>query len=171
MPIAQFLFTETTPAAAGTAASSQAVQNAANYLAAGIAGPVDDYDSIDIIATFGGKTAAGASTGGTVDLYVQGSPDGGKTWVDAVHFTQAVANAAASTFKTTLSMLTQPASAAPVAVGLGLSPALAQSTAVQGVSFDRLRLVMVAGSGTTGGAPVSVIVAVHRVRIREIGGS
>ncbi len=168
--IASFTFAETSPTAAGGAASSQAVTSAGSIYGAGVAAPLDDYESIDIVATFGGKTAAGASTAGTVDLYLQVSPDAGKTWVDAVHFAQAAANSAAVTARCTLSGRPQVLSDSPVVVGTGNAPALAVNTIVQGRGFDRLRLWMVAGSGTTGGAPVSVIVTGHRHRIRELGG-
>lgn len=167
--IANFKFAETSPGAAGTAVSSQSVANSGNNFPAGVCGPLDDFDSIDIIATFGGKTAAGASTGGTLDVSIQISPDVGADWIEVVHFTQAAANAATLTYKTTLSMLTQPASAAPVSVGTGLTSVLSAGTAVQGVGFDRMRLLMTAGSGTTGGAPVTVIIVGHRVRLREVG--
>jgi hypothetical protein len=152
----QFIFAETSPSAPGTAASSQYVQSAASYLAAGIAGPLDESFGIQITAVLKG------ATGGTLDVYIQTSPNDGVTWVDAVHFPQLAAGAASVLYVATLSAISQPASASPVVVGAGLSPALAANTVVQGLGFNRLRLLFVAGSGTTAGAPISAYVIPQR---------
>lgn len=154
--IEQFIFQETSPAVPGTIASSQPVQSAASYLATGIAGPLDDSCGIQITAVIG------SPTGGTLDLYVQTSPDDGAHWFDAVHFAQSAAAASAANYVATVSSISQPATAAPVAVGSGLTPALAAATVVQGLGFNRMRLVMVAGSGTTKGTAVTVYVVPQR---------
>jgi len=156
--IAQFVFSETSPAAAGTAPSSAPVANAANYLPPGEAGPLDDFDSIGVTAELIG------ATGGTLDVYVQTSPDQGATWGDKVHFSQLLAGAAAVVYHVSLGANAPATSNAPIVVGEGLSPALAVATVVQGLAFDRMRLVMVAGSGTSAGAAVVVKVAGQRVR-------
>lgn len=152
----QFIFSETSPAAAGTAASSKPVSSAASYLAAGIAGPLDDALGIQITAVLVG------STGGTLDVYIQISPDDGGHWFDAVHFAQLAGGAAAVTYSTNISSISQPISAAPVVVGSALTPALAVATTVQGLGFNRMRLVMVAGTGTSAGAAVTVYVVPQR---------
>lgn len=144
-----FVFSETSPAAAGTAASSQPVQSSGNIYPAGVCAPLEDVDSIDIVAELIG------ATGGTLDVYLQaGLADG--TWVDVVHFTQLAGGAAAVAYKTNISSWAQPTSSAPVPVGLNLTPALGANLTVQGHGFDRLRLLMVAGSGTSAGAALKV---------------
>ncbi len=155
-----FIFQETSPSAPGTAASSKSVQNAGNLYAAGIAAPLDDGNGIDIVAMLVG------ATGGTLDVYIQeGLPDG--TWYDVVHFPQLAAAAAAITYKGNISMLPQPTSAAPTVVGTGLTPALAVNTIVQGTGFDRLRLLFVAGAGTSAGANVKVYATTQRPRLHD----
>lgn len=152
--ILQFVFSETSPAAAGTAASKNAVQSAASYLPAGVAGPVDDSFGIQITCV------AAAPVGGALNVYIQTSPNDGLTWFDQVNF--AFTSGVAATQVATLSAISQPASAAPVTVGGGLAPLLANSTVVQGMGFNRIRLVMVAGSGTSAGTSVTVYVVPQR---------
>jgi hypothetical protein len=112
---------------------------------------LENADSIDVIAILKG------ASNGVLDVYMQVSADAGNTWVDAIHWPQLAAGAGTTVYKATLSQLTQPASAAPVVVGTGTSPALAANTVVQGVGFDRARLLFVAGSGTSAGAAIKVI--------------
>lgn len=154
--LAHWQFNEVSPAAPGTAASSVAVANAGNFLPAGVAGPLDDYDAIDVVAELVG------ATGGTLDVYLQTSLDGGLNWFDSIHFTQLASGGAAVVYRTSITHLAQPTSAAPVAVGKNLSPALAAATAVQGGWGNRARLVMVAGSGTSVGAAIKVTIAGQR---------
>ena len=161
MPLGQFLFSETSPAAAGTAASSQAVANAASWCAAGVAGPLDDYDSIGIDADFIG------ATGGTLDIYLQQSPDQGLNWYDIVHWTQLAAGGPAIKYSSPMSQATT--TTTTVVVGKNLTPALSAGTVVNGAFSDRFRLVMVAGSGTSAGAPVIVRLSPQRSRLREAG--
>lgn len=154
--LSTFVFNETSPAAAGVAASSQPVGSGPNFFPPGVAGPLDNADGVDVLAELVG------AAGGTLDLYLQTSPDSGTTWVDAIHFPQLASGAGAIKYRATLSPHPQSTSDAPVAVGTGLSPALAVDTVVQGTGFDRCRLVTVAGAGTTAGAAVKVIVSVDR---------
>jgi hypothetical protein len=93
-------------------------------------------------------------TGGTLDVYVQISPDGGTTWVDYAHFAQLAAGAAQVFRLFTVSKAGQQTAIATV--GTGTSPALAASTVVGGDWGDRLRVVAVAGAGTTAGAAQTI---------------
>jgi hypothetical protein len=155
-----FVFNETSPSAPGTAASSKAVASAGNIYAAGIAAPLDDGTGIDVVAILQG------ATGGALNIYIQeGQADG--TWIDVCAFTQLAAAAAQIVYKTNISPVALGTSAPPTQVGMGLSPALTAPATVQGQGFDRLRLVMVAGSGTTAGAPVKVYVTTQRPRLHD----
>ena len=96
--IRTLVFQETSPASAITVASSQPVVGADFNVAAGVAGyGLDDYDSLDITASLVG------ATGGTLDVFVQGSPDEGANWFDCVHLTSLAAGAAAIIYRTTIS--------------------------------------------------------------------
>jgi hypothetical protein len=168
MILAQYIFNEISPAAASTnAASSNPVSGAINA-SAGVATSAElpNGDGLDIIASLVG------ATGGTLDVFIQGSPDGGTTWADVVHFAQLASGAAAIVYKTNISPVTQPASASPVAVGTGLhsgATGLAAATTVQGLGFDRLRLMMASGAGNTVGAAVKVFVTVAKAGSRPAG--
>jgi hypothetical protein len=109
------------------------------------------YESLNIAATIQG------ATGGTLDLYLQTSPDGGTTWVDYIHFAQLAAAAAQSTKVVTVSCGVQ--STGITAVGTGLTPSLAASTVVGGAFGDRMRLVAVSGAGTTVGAVQTILIS------------
>ncbi len=159
MSLATFVFLETSPSSATTLASSVAVQGADSRLPAGVAGPLDDYDAISIVAELIG------ATGGTLDVYLQTSGDMGITWIDYLHFPQLAAGAAAIRFASSSSNFSQ-ATAATV-VGKNLVPALAANTSINGAFTDRMRLVMVGGVGTTVGAAVKVTLCAQRARDRQ----
>ena len=154
---ANFVFSETSPSAGGTAASSQPVQGGDGR--AGIAWPLDDFESMDVVAELVGATSD------TLDVYLQTSPDEGNTWVDAIHWPQLSAGHAAVVYRNTLSLASTPT--APTVVGEGLSPALAANTVVPGAFGDRARLVMVAGASTSAGAKVVVRLALQRPRTNQ----
>lgn len=167
MPLQTFIFNETSPSAAGTAASSQVVtgDNAAN-IPAGVCGLIDDYESIEVIAELKG------ATNGTLAVYLQTSPDGGQTWFDSIAWPSQSSGGAQVYYQSPLSQATN--TSAPIVVGKNLAPALSNSSAgtvVNGSFGDRFRLVMVAGSGTSAGASVVVRVSAQRSRLREAGGS
>ena len=126
---------------------------------------MDDYDSVGIDADLVG------ATGGTLDVYVQQSPDQSGTFYDVVHFPQLAAGAAAVSYSAPISQATT--TTAPQSVGKNLNPALGiglpGGAVVNGAFSDRFRLVMVAGSGTTQGAKVVVRISPQRSRIREAG--
>lgn len=132
---------ENSPAAASTAASSKTIKG------------LGSYDTLRIEGTIQG------GTGGTLDVYVQCSYDMGTTWSDLVHFAQKADGASASTYGVTLSTAQGDALAA---VGKGTSPALAAGTARAGCWGDQLRLLFVAGDGTTAGAAQTVKVFAGR---------
>lgn len=50
---------------------------------------VDPWERALLLCTF---TAKATDVGDTCDVYVDVSPDGGTTWLNAVHFTQALGN-------------------------------------------------------------------------------
>lgn len=106
------------------------------------------YDSITIYAALTGNT------GGTLDVYIQYSPDGGTTWVDLIHFPQ-IAAAGSGKYVVTLSRGTQATSI--TAVGTGTSPALAANTVIPGDFGDRLRVVYTNGAGTSAGASQTIL--------------
>ncbi len=157
MSRACWIFNETSPSAAGTAASSQPVENQASFLPNGVAGPMSDYDAVDIVADLVG------ATGGTLNVYVQGSPDDGRNWYDIVAFKQLAPGASAVSYQAPISNAV--ATTAPSVVGKNLTPALSPGSTgavVNGAFSDRMRLVMVAGSGTSAGAQVLVRIAPQR---------
>ena len=117
----------TSPVAAGTAA------------VAGVGG-FSEYEAITIFATITG------ATGGALDVYVQHSPDG-VTWYDFVHFAQASAAAPAVSYAVAPSL-----NNSIVAIGSGTTPALTAGGCAGGHWFDQLRVLYVAGSGTSAGA-------------------
>ncbi len=93
------------------------------------------------------------ATGGTLDIYLQTSPDAGTTFVDYAHFTQFAASSAATKQAFSVSKSAQGlSSSAPLTVGSATTPALAANTVVGGDRGDRIRVVFVAGSGTSAGA-------------------
>lgn len=149
--LAGYYFAETSPAAAGTVASSGFVTGSTT---AGIAWPLDQYQAVDAIAEFAG------ATGGSLDVYIQSSPDGGNNWFDIAHFAQAAGSSAYTVYRVSLNA----AGTAPVVVGKDLSPALAAASAV-GAFCDQVRLVMVAGSGTSAGTRVTVTLCAQRPRV------
>lgn len=159
--ITPFIFVETSPSAAGTVASSQPVQNVTAPYPNGVASPIDDSDALDVFAELVG------ATGGTLDVYVQSSPDGGNNWTEVVHFPQLAGGAAAIKYQAPISLFTN--ATTPVVVGKNLAPALATNTVVNGAYSDRLRLLFVAGSGTTAGAAVRVTVTPQRAFPRNVG--
>jgi hypothetical protein len=162
MPFTEFVFIEMSPSAPGMVASSLPVQGSASWAPAGVAaGGLDDYDAIGIDVDLQG------ATGGTLDVYLQQSPDQGVNWYDIVHWPQLLAAASPIRYGSPISQSTT--TTAPTVIGKNLTPALAAGAVVNGAFSDRMRLVMVAGSGTSAGAPVVVRLSPQRSRIREAG--
>jgi len=157
--IGNFVFSEISPAAAGTAASSSHVGGGISDSAVGVAYSLADYDSIEIEAELVG------ATGGTLDVYVQSNDTESGTWYDAIHFAQLNSGATAVIYRTAISRYAS-AAVAPTVIGKNLSPTLVPATAIQNGFGDRLRLVMVAGTSTSAGAPVSIKVTGFRTETR-----
>ena len=101
---------------------------------------------LDLVASIAVVYAGTGGTGGTLDLYLQTSPDN-TTWTDLVHFAQIASGTASKQRAVSSRWLTQN----PAAVGQGTTPLLAASTAV-GAPQRYLRLVAKTGTGTTAGA-------------------
>jgi hypothetical protein len=159
--ITPYIFSETSPSAPGTSVSSQQVQNVTSPYPSGVATPIDDSDALDVFAELVG------ATGGTLDVYLQVSPDGGQSWTEIVHFPQLAAGAAVVKYQAPVSLFTN--ATVPVVVGKNLVPALAVNTIVNGSYSDRCRLLFVAGTGTTSGAAVKVTVTPQRSFPRNVG--
>jgi hypothetical protein len=108
------------------------------------------YHSLSIYSNLQG------TTGGTLDVYLQYSPDGGTTFVDYAHFPQLAAGAAAATRVWNVTKLAQQTTL--TTVGTGTNPALAANSILGGDWGDRLRVLSVAGAGTTAGAGQTIII-------------
>lgn len=91
-------------------------------------------------------------TGGTLDVYIQSSVTGGATWFDIAHAPQIAAGSAAARFTFTVGRSLGVASMTATNVSDG-TPALAANTVVANGMGDSLRVVYVAGAGTSAGAP------------------
>lgn len=124
-------------------------QGAANTTAQTPITGLEAFRSLEIYANIQG------ATGGTLDIYIQVSPDGGTNWVDYIHYSQLAAASAAIQRLVTVTKGTN-SGATPVTVGMNLTPALAANTVVGGDFGDRLRIVAVAGAGTTLGAAQTI---------------
>ena len=171
MPIANYVFNETTPTTAATVASSQPVSGGVdNGIPNGVCGLIGDYEALNVIAELIGNTV------GTTDVYVQVSTDEGQNWYDIIHFPQLTAGNVAVIYSAPISNTTT--TGYPVVVGKNLNPALVYGApgtgvlgtgVVNGAFTDRLRLVMKTSGVNTSGVPVKVSVVPQRARVRETG--
>ena len=142
--IGTFVFSETSPGAPGTAASSNSVAGSGAQYQPGIACPLDIFQAIFVEAVLQG------CTGGALDVYLQISPDMGVSWYDFAHFAQLAAASASVRYTFSCSVSAQNLALLPV--GVNLAPALAVNTVTGGAWSDRIRMVMVAGAGVSLGA-------------------
>jgi hypothetical protein len=108
---------------------------------------LERFDALQVIAELVG------ATNGTLDVYLQTSPDGGTSWYDWVHFPQLAAGAAA--VKYAFSVPSAGATALTT-IGKGTSVALAANTIAYQLWGDRVRAVYVAGASTSAGAAVTI---------------
>lgn len=110
---------------------------------------LDVYHSCWIVSYIRG------GTGGTLDVYIQSSFDGGTTWVDHAHYTQLAAGGSLVAWSHNVSGPT--GGTAPTSVNtVSGTPTLAANTVVQGTLGNALRVVFVSGSGTSAGAAQAI---------------
>lgn len=135
-----FSVSDTTPASASTAAGDTF---------RGLA----DFEALTVVANLVG------ATGGTLDVYLQTSHDGGTTWYDWARFPQLAA--AAGAIKYRFGVPTAGESLITV-VGAGTSPALAANTIVGGFWGDSMRALYVAGASTSAGAAITIDIVAYK---------
>lgn len=156
--IGTYAFSETTPAASGTAASSGAVTCSVPGVTcpAGIAQgmPLEEADNLTFYAALVG------ATGDTLDVYWQDSFDGGTTWVEYAHYTQLTAGASAIKYVFSVSRGSQLVT--PTAVGFGNTAVLAGGTVRGGGWGGQFRMRFVAGASTSAGAAITAWIAAGR---------
>lgn len=80
-------------------------------------------------------TAAATGAGDTLDVYIDTSPDGGTTWVNAVHFTQVIGNGGAKKEWAVVSV-----SGAPAATATAVTSDAASGVVRPAVLGDALRV-------------------------------
>jgi hypothetical protein len=114
---------------------------------------LDKFSEIKVVAALVG------ATGGTLDVYLQWTPDGGTTWFDYAHYPQLASAAAAVKYSASSSF---GAATTPTVVGKGSlatpAVALAVNTFLGGPFGNGLRAVYVAGASTTVGAAVAITI-------------
>ncbi len=104
------------------------------------------------------------ATGGTLDVYLQVTPDGGTTWMDWVHFPQKTAGAGATSYGLSISQTTGELNVATVTtVGTGLQPALGAGDYHGGAFGDQIRALAVAGSSTSAGSLQNLLLALIKL--------
>lgn len=101
------------------------------------------FSRLSIVATITGIT------GGTLDVYIQRSPDGVKFY-DLIHFPTAAAGDAAVTYVVDLEPCND-----YIVIGTDSTPAL-EAGGVAGLWSDQLRVLVVTGTGASAGAALSV---------------
>jgi hypothetical protein len=94
------------------------------------------------------------ATGGTLDVYLQVTYDGGATWTDYAHFAQLAAGAAAIRHK--FAVCRDVEKLTIVTPGKGTSPTLTVNTVVGGDWGSAMRMLFVAGASTSAGAAQTV---------------
>lgn len=122
-----------------TSPSSASTTTPANGVITG----VGTFTNMSVVATLTG------ATGGTLDVYIQASHDC-VTYFDYAHYAQITAAASAVTKFWAVTKETQQTT--PTTVGTGTAVALTANTVVGGDYGNCLRVVFVAGSGTSAGA-------------------
>lgn len=148
-----YVITGTTPAAPGNAVIGTIAPDP-TLVAPSITGDLSQFESMTITAILQG------ATGGTLDVYIQSAiDDTGTLWNDFVHYTQIPAAAASSTTRWTTCRWNQ-SSAAPVVTG---DLVLAQTQFIPGEWGERIRVKVVAGAGTSAGAPLTIRFQPNRV--------
>ena len=140
MSLQRFRIADTSPSSASTAAGTVLVG-------------LGDFSTLIIHSQLVG------ATGGTLDVWLQTSVDGGTTWFDFLHYTQLAAGGGAVK---RVHVLTRSANlvaqgAEGITVGTGTSPALSGTAAnTMGSWGDRIRALYIAGASTSAGAAVVI---------------
>lgn len=93
------------------------------------------------------------ATGGTLDIYFQVSGGEGTVWSDYAHLAQIAGGASAAKVVFAVSRAGQQTTI--TAIGQGTSPALAANTVLGGDFGSQMRIVAVAGAGTSVGAALT----------------
>jgi hypothetical protein len=127
--------TATSPASASTVAATP------------IAYGLDELDSITIIGELVG------ATGGTLDVYLQTSYDG-TTYYDFAHFTQLADGGAAVKYAWHVSRVSERTTI--TTLGSGTTPVLTAGVIMAGGWGNQMRVLFVAGAGTSAGAAQTV---------------
>lgn len=113
-----------------------------------------------------GKVVLGSrllgATGGALDVYIQTTYDGGTTWHDVCHFAQVAAAAALAGFVATITRGPRGTAAITAVNAADGTPALAANTVVDALG-NGLRVVYVAGAGTSAGAVQTITGLATRV--------
>ena len=124
-----------------TSSASTYTRNAAVTTSAA-GNKLSTYTSLTLLAELQGNT------GGTLDIVIEGTPDGGTTWVELLRFAQIAAGAAVARYVVTLSRASE--SSGIVTTGVSASSiVLAANTKVGGDWTDQLRVKYFTGAGTT----------------------
>jgi hypothetical protein len=131
LPTKILTITGATPASATTAVVGLAIPAEADNIVLGA------YESLTMQASLTG------GTGGTLDVYVQRSFDGGTTWRDYWHVTQ-VAAGATKHFDCSPTL-----DSSTYEVGQATTPALAAGQCAGGKWGQMLRVIATGGAGTT----------------------
>ena len=107
------------------------------------------FKTITIIATVQG------GTGGTLDVVVEHSPDGGTNWYEYWHLVQLAAAAAAVTYTYDPALND---SAVQVGKNLTTTTVLGSGSVAGGHWFDMMRVRYIAGASTSAGAEQNIAV-------------
>ncbi len=102
-------------------------------------------------------TLSGLSSGGTLDVVIEHSPDG-TNWYGLVHFPQLSNVAAAATYYVVMNAATNSAVRSVGKNETGTTMTLAVNTAAGSLVFDRWRVRYVSGSGVSVGVAQSILV-------------
>lgn len=95
------------------------------------------------------------ATGGTLDVVIQSTLDGGSTWFDVAHFPQLAAGAGAIRYMAVLNRFPAGTPAIRVVNTTDVVPALAANSIVSEGFGDGIRIVCVAGAATSAGAALT----------------
>jgi len=139
VPAGVSIFTGTSPAAPGTVLQT-AVLN------------LDAFSKCVISA----RLNSGA--GGTLDVYIQSYVNNGASWYDVAHFPQVAAGAGAFSYIISLTRGETYNTTTPVVVNnVDGTPTLAANTVIPHALGNALRVVFVAGAGTSAGGTQTIV--------------